>query len=51
MRLGFALPQIGPHTGSEALITVAKGAEELGFDTLWVLDRILWRSIPSPPIL
>ena len=42
MRLGFALPQTGPLAGSEALIQVAKRAEDLGFDSLWVLDRVLW---------
>ena len=34
-----------PHTGTiaspEAMVTVAKRAEELGYDSLWVLDRFL----------
>ena len=47
MRLGFALPQVGPLAGAEALIRVAKGAEDLGFDSLWVLDRVLWPVDPS----
>src|SRR6476646_8895165 len=42
MRFGFALPQIGSTAGPEALLRVAKRAEDLGFDSLWVLDRILW---------
>jgi probable F420-dependent oxidoreductase len=42
MRLGFALPQIGPAAGPDALITVAQHAEDLGFDSLWVLDRTLY---------
>ena len=49
MRLGFALPQIGPLAGAEALIRVAKGAEDLGFDSLWVLDRVLWPVDPQSP--
>src|SRR5688572_2176780 len=36
MRFGFALPQIGSLAGPDALITVAKRAEDLGYDTLWV---------------
>src|SRR5215510_8797678 len=42
MRFGFALPQVGSAAGPEALVMVAKRAEDLGFDSLWVLDRILW---------
>jgi hypothetical protein len=30
MRFGFALPQIGSVAGPEALVTVAKRAEDLG---------------------
>ena len=45
MRFGFALPQVGSAAGPEALVMVAKRAEDLGFDSLWVLDRILWPSI------
>ena len=49
MRFGFALPQIGSLVGPEALVTVAKRAEDLGFDSLWVLDRILWPVDPRAP--
>ena len=49
MRLGFALPQIGPVAGPEALVAVAQRAEDLGFDSLWVLDRILWPVNPRAP--
>ena len=49
MRFGFALPQVGSAVGSEALVTVAKRAEDLGFDSLWVLDRILWPVNPRAP--
>ena len=49
MRLGFALPQIGSAAGPDALLTVAKGAEDLGFDSLWVLDRVLWPIQPQAP--
>ena len=49
MRFGFALPQIGSLVGPEALVTVAKRAEDLGYDSLWVLDRILWPVDPRAP--
>ena len=49
MRFGFALPQIGSVAGPEAVAMVAKRAEELGFDSLWVLDRILWPVNPRAP--
>jgi probable F420-dependent oxidoreductase len=49
MRFGFALPQVGSAVGPDALVSVAKRAEELGFDSLWVLDRILWPVNPRAP--
>src|SRR6266487_1693669 len=49
MRFGFALPQVGSAVGPETLVTVAKRAEDLGFDSLWVLDRILWPVNPRAP--
>ena len=49
MRLGFALPQIGPVAGPDALLTVARRGEDLGFDSLWVLDRILYPVSPRAP--
>ncbi len=49
MRFGFALPQVGSAVGPEGLVMVAKRAEDLGFDSLWVLDRILWPINPRAP--
>jgi probable F420-dependent oxidoreductase len=49
MRFGFALPQIGSAAGPEALVLVAKRAEDLGLDSVWVLDRILWPINPRAP--
>ena len=45
MRFGFALPQVGSAAGPEAVVMVAKRAEDLGFD----LDRILWPVNPRAP--
>jgi probable F420-dependent oxidoreductase len=49
LRFGFALPQIGSLAGPEALVMVAKRAEDLGVDSLWVLDRLLWPVNPRAP--
>lgn len=49
MRLGFALPQIGKGVGPDAVAAVAGRAEELGFDSLWVLDRLLYPEKPRAP--
>ena len=49
MRFGFALPQVGSLAGPEALLMVAKRAEGLGVDCLWVLDRLLWPVNPRAP--
>ncbi len=49
MRLGFALPQVGKAAGPEAVTAVSTRAEELGYDSLWVLDRLLWPTKPRAP--
>ncbi len=49
MRLGFGLPQFGPWGVPDAIVTVAKSAEDFGFDSLWVADRILWPVKPRVP--
>jgi probable F420-dependent oxidoreductase len=49
MRLGFCLPQSGPLAGVEALVAVAGRAEQIGFDSLWVSERLLWPLAPRSP--
>jgi probable F420-dependent oxidoreductase len=49
MRLGFALPQIGAFAGPEPVAAIAQRAEALGYDSLWVLDRLLWPVNPQAP--
>ena len=49
MRLGFCLPQTGPMAGPQALITVAQRAEAIGFESLWVSERLLWPLDPRTP--
>jgi probable F420-dependent oxidoreductase len=42
MELGIALPTSGPYAGPEAIVTVARQAEALGYDTLWTYERLLY---------
>ena len=41
MRLGYFLPQMGPAAGPDAMTAVARRAEEIGWDSLWVTERLL----------
>jgi len=47
MRRGFGLPQSGPAAGPEAIVKVARRAEELGYDSLWVYERFLYPVQPQ----
>jgi len=49
MRLGFALPNIGPVATAEAVSKVAQRAEALGFDSLWTIERLLYPVKPQTP--
>jgi probable F420-dependent oxidoreductase len=49
MKLGISLPQLGPQASAENLIKVARRAEELGYDSVWVLERMLWPLNPKEP--
>jgi probable F420-dependent oxidoreductase len=49
MRLGYFLPQMGPAAGPDAITAVARHAEEIGWDSLWVTERLLWPVEPQSP--
>ena len=49
MRVGFILPQIGPLGTPENLVRVAQRAEELGYNSLWVTERLLYPVNPQTP--
>jgi len=51
MRRGFGLPQGGRAAGPDAVARVARRAEELGYDSLWVFDRFLFPVAPQTPYL
>jgi probable F420-dependent oxidoreductase len=47
MRLGFNIPNLGPAAGAENIVKVAQRAEALGYDTVWVTERLLWPINPQ----
>ena len=49
MRIGFALPNIGPVATPEAVVAVAERAEQLGYDSLWTIERLLYPVKPHEP--
>jgi probable F420-dependent oxidoreductase len=42
MKVGIALPNIGPQATRENIIRSATQAEKEGFDSVWTITRILW---------
>ena len=49
MRLGFALPNIGPVATPEGVSKIAQRAEALGYHSLWTIERLLWPVNPQTP--
>ena len=49
MKVGLILPHLGPETTKESVEKIAVGAENEGFDSLWVLERLLWPLNPQTP--
>jgi len=49
MRVGFTLPNLGPAAGPRLIAEAARRAEALGYDTLWVTERLLFPVKPQTP--
>jgi len=49
VKVGISLPQLGSQASPENLVKVARHAEELGYDSVWVLERLLWPLSPREP--
>ncbi|HEU4822652.1 MAG TPA: TIGR03619 family F420-dependent LLM class oxidoreductase [Nitrososphaeraceae archaeon] len=47
--MGVTLPQTGQQATRENIIQMAKNAEDEGFDSLWVFERLLWPINPQTP--
>jgi len=49
LKIGFSLPHMGSLASAENIAFAARYAESEGFDSLWVIDRILWPAEPQTP--
>jgi probable F420-dependent oxidoreductase len=49
VKIGFALPNIGPVGSAEAVSKIAERAEALGYESLWTIERLLWPVNPQTP--
>jgi probable F420-dependent oxidoreductase len=49
MKAGIFLPHVGNSATRENVLYVAKEAEREGFDSVWVLERLLWPLNPQSP--
>jgi probable F420-dependent oxidoreductase len=49
VQLGCFIPQIGPAATPESMVRTAQRAEELGFDSVWVTERLLFPVNPRNP--
>ena len=49
MKVGLLLPNIGRSATKDNVLAVARGAENAGIDSLWVIDRLLWPIKPQVP--
>jgi len=49
LKIGVRLPHMGSVSSAENIAFAARYGESEGFDSLWVIDRILWPSEPQTP--
>ncbi len=49
LKIGFSLPHMGSIASAENIAFAARYAESEGFDSLWVIDRVLWPTEPQTP--
>jgi len=49
MKIGFSLPNIGPIATAEAVTKIAQSAEDLGYSSLWTIERLLYPLNPQRP--
>ncbi|HVB77628.1 MAG TPA: LLM class F420-dependent oxidoreductase [Candidatus Nitrosotalea sp.] len=44
IEFGIRVPNSGPLSSPENMVLAARAAEDLGFDSIWVHDHVLWSS-------
>ena len=49
MRIGFALGNIGPIGSANAIATISRRAESLGYESLWTIERLFRAVAPQTP--
>jgi probable F420-dependent oxidoreductase len=49
LKVGITLPQAGEQSTKENIVRTAKAAEDEGFNSLWVFERLLWPINPQTP--
>jgi hypothetical protein len=49
MKAGILLPQTGDSASRDNVLYIAKEAEREGFNSVWVLERLLWAVKPQTP--
>lgn len=49
MKIGFALPNVGPLGSRESVSRVARRAEELAYESVWTIERLLQPVKPQSP--
>jgi alkanesulfonate monooxygenase SsuD/methylene tetrahydromethanopterin reductase-like flavin-dependent oxidoreductase (luciferase family) len=49
VKVGISLPQIEPQATRKNVIDLSKRAEKECFDSLWVLERLVWSLKPLTP--
>jgi probable F420-dependent oxidoreductase len=49
LKVGITLPQAGEQSTTGNIVRTVKTAEDEGFDSLWVFERLLWPISPQTP--
>jgi probable F420-dependent oxidoreductase len=49
LKVGLTLPNTGTQATKENIVHMAQTAENEGFDSLWVIERLLWPINPQTP--